>query len=70
LNTILRVVCLYCGCAMGEQDGRGVSGTSHSICRKCWEEKLGGEYGEYPECPEEHSEYQNKHQNTRILTPE
>ena len=42
--TILRIVCMYCQAVMGSKDGKGVSGDSHSICRKCWEER----YPEYP----------------------
>ncbi|MBA7607533.1 hypothetical protein ES703_14692 [subsurface metagenome] len=38
--TVLKIVCMYCGENMGEKDGEGVEGTSHSICRKCWEERF------------------------------
>lgn len=33
---------MYCGADMGEKDGKGVEGTSHGICEKCWK-------GIYPE---------------------
>lgn len=35
-NTVLKIVCMYCGREMGEKNGEGVSGVSHSICRGCW----------------------------------
>lgn len=34
--TILKITCMYCSCAMGTKDGKGVSGISHGICRDCW----------------------------------
>jgi len=46
-DTILRIVCMYCGKVMGEKPGYGVSGDSHSICRECWEERFPGD--PYPE---------------------
>jgi len=36
MKTILKVECMYCRKAMGEKDGQGTEGTSHSICRECW----------------------------------
>lgn len=35
--TILKIECMYCHKNMGQKDGEGVEGTSHSICRECWE---------------------------------
>jgi hypothetical protein len=29
---------MHCGAPLGERDGEGVKGTSHSICRECWYE--------------------------------
>ena len=40
MSTILRIVCSYCKSIMGEKDGEGISGDSHSICRRCWEERF------------------------------
>ncbi len=37
-KTTLKIVCMYCKDPMGEKDGKGVEGTSHSICRECWKE--------------------------------
>ena len=41
-KSILRIVCAWCGESMGEKDGKGVSGISHSICEKC-SKKIQGE---------------------------
>jgi len=49
--TTLTVVCMYCKSFMGEKDGQGQTGTSHSICRSCWMEK----FPEYP-YPEDEKE--------------
>lgn len=46
MGTVLVVVCMYCWSKMYEKDGCGVSGTSHSICRKCWGERFPD--AEYP----------------------
>lgn len=46
-KTILKIVCMYCKKGMGTKDGEGVEGTSHGICKKCWE-KLFPDYP-YPE---------------------
>ena len=46
-RTVLKIVCMYCGSAMGEKDGQGVSGVSHSICRECWVARFPD--WEYPE---------------------
>ncbi len=37
VKTVLKIVCMYCEAFMGERDGLGVEGISHSICEKCWE---------------------------------
>ncbi len=31
----MKIVCAWCGNDMGEKDGKGVEGVSHSICREC-----------------------------------
>jgi transcriptional regulator with XRE-family HTH domain len=33
----MNIVCAWCGARIGKKDGRGVSGTSHSMCKKCFE---------------------------------
>jgi hypothetical protein len=33
--TTLRIVCAWCGRKLGEKDGQGIDGLSHSICDKC-----------------------------------
>jgi len=38
--TILHIVCMYCKSVMGSKDGQGISGDSHSICCKCWQERF------------------------------
>ena len=47
--TILRTICMWCKKPMGEKDGKGVEGDSHSICEKCW--KI--HYPQYPYPKEE-----------------
>ena len=40
----LKMVCAWCGKDMGEKDGEGIEGISHSICEECLtqlEEKSG-----------------------------
>ncbi len=32
----MNIVCAWCGAGIGKKDGRGVSGTSHSMCKKCF----------------------------------
>jgi len=34
-RSLLKIVCAWCGKDMGEKDGQGVEGTSHSICPNC-----------------------------------
>ena len=34
-RTTLKIVCAWCDKDMGEKDGQGVEGTSHSICPAC-----------------------------------
>ena len=31
----MKIVCAWCGKDMGEKDGKGIEGISHSICPKC-----------------------------------
>ncbi len=31
----IKIVCAWCGRDMGEKDGAGVGGVSHSICEEC-----------------------------------
>ena len=31
----MKIVCAWCGGEIGEKDGGGVAGVSHSICRRC-----------------------------------
>jgi len=31
----MKVVCAWCGKAIGEKDGKGVEGVSHSVCERC-----------------------------------
>ena len=35
-STKLKIVCAWCGKSMGEKEGFGVEGVSHSMCKKCW----------------------------------
>ena len=35
MNTVLRVICAYCGRFIREKDGDGVEGESHGICPEC-----------------------------------
>lgn len=36
MKTILKIQCMHCRKDMGEKDGKGTEGTSHSICKECW----------------------------------
>ena len=31
----MKIVCAWCGKGMGEKNGGGVEGVSHTICEKC-----------------------------------
>lgn len=42
-KTVLKIACSYCKRDMGEKDGQGVSGTSHSTCPACWQKVMPGE---------------------------
>lgn len=42
MKTILVIICSYCRIKMGEKDGEGTEGNTHSICEKCWEELFPG----------------------------
>ena len=44
MTTKLKRACMYCGKSMGEKDGEGQEGTSHSICQSCWYENCPGLY--------------------------
>lgn len=33
--TVLYIVCAWCGASMGEKNGKGIEGTTSSICKKC-----------------------------------
>jgi len=39
--TVLKITCAWCGKDMGEKDGEGVEGISHSICDECFKEITG-----------------------------
>ncbi len=41
---VLTIICMHCKKKMGEKDGEGAEGNSHSICKACWEER-------YPQWP-------------------
>lgn len=36
-STILKIVCAWCGQPMGEKEGKGVEGTTSTICPDCRE---------------------------------
>ena len=36
----MKIVCAWCGKDMGEKDGEGIEGTSHSICQNCLDKLL------------------------------
>lgn len=33
----MNIVCAWCGASIGQKDGHGVSGTSHSMCKECFD---------------------------------
>ncbi len=41
---MIRVICMYCKVVMETKDGKGKDVDSHSICRKCWEERRSEPY--------------------------
>ena len=45
-RTKLKVICAWCGKDMGEKDGQGIEGVSHSICLDCLEKFLSQEKSE------------------------
>ncbi|KKL92202.1 hypothetical protein LCGC14_1887010 [marine sediment metagenome] len=47
MESVLKVICMYCKKAMGQKDGKGVEGESSSICPECWAKHWPGE--PYPE---------------------
>jgi hypothetical protein len=32
---MLKIICAWCGLDMGEKDGQGQTGVTHSICPEC-----------------------------------
>ena len=34
----MKIVCAWCGGEIGEKDGKGVDGTSHTMCQRCFDE--------------------------------
>jgi len=34
-RSLLKIVCAWCGKDMGEKEGQGIEGISHSICKDC-----------------------------------
>lgn len=32
----IKIQCAYCGCEIGEKEGNGSEGISHSICEPCY----------------------------------
>jgi len=46
IHSYLKIRCMVCKKYMGVKDGRGVTGTSHSICPDCWNKMFPGEYPE------------------------
>lgn len=42
-KTVLKIACMDCGKSMGEKDGQGVEGTTHSLCEECWAVRCPGE---------------------------
>lgn len=47
MKTILKTVCAHCRKPMGETDGEGIEGNSHSICEDCWYERYPGLYPDW-----------------------
>lgn len=33
----MKIVCAWCGGEIGEKDGKGVDGTSHTMCQRCFD---------------------------------
>ena len=42
-DTILEVICMYCGRRMPDRPGYGTTGTSAGFCEVCWAERYPGE---------------------------
>ena len=36
----MEIVCAWCGKKMGEKDGKGIRGISHSLCQGCLAELM------------------------------
>jgi hypothetical protein len=43
---MIKIVCSNCGKGMGEKDGQGQTGISHSICNDCIRTLYGDEFTE------------------------
>ncbi len=41
----MKIRCAWCGKDMGEKDGEGVEGVSHSVCEDCYEKLTPGDDG-------------------------
>jgi len=35
----MKIECAWCGREMGEKDGKGVEGVSHSVCEECYKKQ-------------------------------
>lgn len=42
----MQIICSNCKKDMGEKDGKGVEGVSHSLCKECVIELYGNEFTE------------------------
>ncbi len=42
MESVVKIICMYCEKDMGKKDGKGIEGETSSICRQCWEERLPG----------------------------
>ncbi len=38
-QSVMKIACMYCQKDMGEKDGLGTEGETHSICEECWKER-------------------------------
>ena len=45
-NQKMKIMCAWCGKDLGEKDGKGEEGISHSICEKCLDKLVGSESSE------------------------
>ena len=44
----MKIVCAWCNKYMGEKDGKGVRGITHSVCEKCIVEAMAKVESSYP----------------------